>query len=154
MTYGPSHDTKSELRARHLLDDMKIPYSTDSRYTQFKRDEWICTQCTLQSDLDSANRPDPNNTELVICKRCNIEMQRMIYEIDAILFPESKIDALECDGDVHLRGKTARNDPRRQVFLEKRYHLRFHRFPNDVLLKYPEIFVQYVELLRELREKK
>ncbi len=127
-----THDTPSELRARSMLSSLKIPYQV---YKTFDRLEWRCPRCLLQSDVDSANKPDPD---------------RPNYETDILAW---KIDACEIRGKIHEKGIHVKYDMRREAFLSQRYGLRFHNFSNDTLLKHPEEFEQYFLLLKELREK-
>ncbi len=142
-----THDTPSELRARSMLSSLKIPYQV---YKTFDRLEWRCPRCLLQSDVDSANKPDPDRPNYVVCRHCEIEMPAMKYETDILAW---KIDACEIRGKIHEKGIHVKYDMRREAFLSQRYGLRFHNFSNDTLLKHPEEFEQYFLLLKELREK-
>lgn len=145
---GPSHDTPAELRARSVLNSLIIPYRV---YPQFDRKEWRCGNHTKpkQFDIDSVFIFE----DKVYCKYCfergdRIVLRPMTYEPDILAFA---IDAIEIDGSSHDQGKQEKNDPRRQRYLEQEYHLKFHRYSNDTIMKHLEEFEQGMRDLQELR---
>lgn len=135
--HKPQRDRPAELMARSILTSLKIPFKC---YVTFQRPEYRCTICTNRIFDDLYTASAHQSTALHFC-------EAMTYEVDILAW---KHDAFEFDGKVHLKGKGPRHDAERDAFLQS-LGLVIHRWPNECILKHPEVFEHYARNLKELR---